>query len=174
MSNTNEQNKSINWFRDLVERSKRVGRTRVRTLRGKLWYLTYTPKHAEKLPYYDENPLVFVLEVRSTYMLGLNLHYLPPSMRSHLFEALVQHDVVFDEEDEIVSKKLRYANLNEFSQSGLASVCLKRYNTRFIRNWTMIAPPEWQNAVNLPLYTFKKQSSHVVWRDTLRKLGTNG
>ena len=89
--------RSTQWYRDkikelgapssrkLIKDGKRSGAP----FYGRLNMFFYSPKHAKVLPYYDTFPLVLPLEKYSDGFLGINLHYLPISLRMRLLDRLV-------------------------------------------------------------------------------------
>jgi len=167
----NETRQAINWFKGLLALSKRAGKAKVRTLRGKLLFLNYDPKTKEQLPYYDTMPMIFVLEVRSTYLLGLNLHYLGYADRKKLVDAIYQFGVD-DLDDEEIMIKLRYSGIEAFSRTRYAKVCLKKYKVSNIRNWMIVPAKAWNHLIYLPLYDFRKQNASIVWKESHDKLGS--
>ena len=72
--------RSIQWFRNQVKEfgtptiRKLVsdGRVRARPNFGLMNFFVYSPKHEEKLPYYDRFPLVLPIEAYNNGFLGLN------------------------------------------------------------------------------------------------------
>src|SRR4051812_30598339 len=48
----------------------------------------YDAKLKDVLPYWDQFPLVFPIEIYDDGFLGINLHYLPPMLRAKLMDAL--------------------------------------------------------------------------------------
>lgn len=168
--NVNTRN-SVRWFKNLLQQSRRSGTARVKTLRGKLMFMVYDPKTKIELPYYDTLPLIFVLEVRPKYILGLNVHYLGYSDRRSLLNALYGFGVA-EAEDEEIRLRLRYAGIEDFTKSAHAKVCLKKYNIKQIKNWLLIPAEDWNQMVSLPLYQFHKENASTVWRESHNKLGT--
>ena len=56
---------------------------------GKLYMFKYNAKWKDRLPYWDAFPLVVTLDYGRKYILGLNLHYLPPTYRNVLFQNML-------------------------------------------------------------------------------------
>jgi hypothetical protein len=48
----------------------------------------YSAKLKDKLPYWDQFPLIFPIEFQGHRFLSINLHYLPLSLRARLMDAL--------------------------------------------------------------------------------------
>ena len=78
-----------NWFRNKV-RDTRVNRQKLMSASdrseampkiGSMYCYAYDPKHKKTLPYYDEFPLIFVVEPAPGGFIGINLHYVSPRNR---------------------------------------------------------------------------------------------
>ena len=48
-------------------------------------------KHKETLPFYDSFPLVIIIGKAKGGFLGMNLHYLPPTLRAKFLDALMEN-----------------------------------------------------------------------------------
>ena len=59
--------------------------------RGSLFAYWYDPKWAKKLPYYDEFPMMMMVEKAKGGFIGLNFHYLPPMLRPRLLDLSLIH-----------------------------------------------------------------------------------
>lgn len=168
-----ETQNAVKWFSNLIKQSKRVGKAKVKTLRGKMLFMIYDPKTKDVLPYYDTQPLILVLEVRSNYILGLNFHYLGYADRRKLVAEILSIDLLDDDDDTNVSNKLRYTSLDQLINSKKAYICLKKYYTRHIKNWMLIPSDQWGNSIFLPLYNFQKENATYVWKDSSKKISDN-
>src|SRR5210317_1496333 len=56
---------------------------------GSMQMFFYDPKHKETLPYYDTFPLVIVVGPAEGGFYGLNLHYLPATLRAKFLDGLM-------------------------------------------------------------------------------------
>lgn len=164
----NSIRRSVTWFKNLLKMFRRTGKASVKTLRGRLILMTYDPVTKDKLPYYDTQPLIFVVEVRSNYLLGINVHYLPPRERKVLVDGLMGFKE--DASDEQILMRMRYADIQSVVVSSQAKMLIKKYYTRRIKNMMIVAPEEWDNVIQLPLYRFEKKSVNEVWAATKRKM----
>lgn len=55
---------------------------------NRLYYFRYKAIGEGKLHVYDKTPLMFILDIRPTSILGLNLHWIPAKQRSDFFEEI--------------------------------------------------------------------------------------
>ena len=98
--------KSTEWYKDKIKEFGkpgamdliRDGKRDSRPFYGRLNMFIYDPKFKKTLPYYDTFPLVLPLESYSDGFLGINLHYLPISLRIRLLDRLndFSSDTKFD------------------------------------------------------------------------------
>tara|TARA_B100000287_G_scaffold50225_1_gene44504 strand:+ start:5069 stop:5563 length:495 start_codon:yes stop_codon:yes gene_type:complete len=56
---------------------------------GDLMFFSYGAKYAEKLPFWDLQPLTFVLKWETGGFLGANLHYINPDYRDAVAKSLI-------------------------------------------------------------------------------------
>lgn len=175
---------SIDWFRTTVRKnyqhidSSRIYREQkdnmvnswTNTGPGKMYFVTYDPKHKKTLPYYDKFPLIIPIERYPDGILGLNLHYLPPVLRARLLDAL--YDTLNNGNfDEATKMKLSYKIVSSASKFRLFKPCVKRYLGKHFRSRFIRIPPEnWTPAVFLPVEQFEKASTKKVWADSRRIL----
>jgi hypothetical protein len=135
---------------------------------GSMFLFQYDAKHKETLPYWDKFPLIFPISADSTGFMGLNLHYLPPTMRATLFSGLVKLKTNNEYED----LRLSYALLTKYSRLSYFKPCLKRYLNSHVKSpFLYIEPDEWPIAIFLPLQRFQKASSGKVYSDAKKSLG---
>ena len=57
---------------------------------GKVMIFQYTAKTREKLPFYDRNPLCYIVAIECRYFYGLNLHYTQPRNRKAILSFIDQ------------------------------------------------------------------------------------
>ena len=167
--------RTVNTRRELRRRTDETGRARtvnkiVDMDVGRMYMFFYDPKHKEKLPFYDQFPLIFVLEKYKDGFLGMNLHYLPPVFRASLMDKLYQ----IERQDNIrESKKLRlnYGLLNNAARYKYFRPTVKRYLYSQVRSRYLWIPyEEWDIALMLPTARFRKSKSNVVWQDSKRRI----
>lgn len=137
---------------------------------GDMFLFQYDPKTKETLPYYDMFPLVFPFEMLGDGFLGLNLHYLPPTLRGSLMTSLSSLQPKNSQE----GLALSYGILNKYSKFSYFKPCVKRYLYSHVRSeFLYVSPEEWPIAIFLPLQQFKKASSGKVYADSRASLGLN-
>ena len=130
---------------------------------GRLNMFFYDPKLKAKLPYYDTFPLVLPLERYTDGFLGINLHYLPMTLRIQLLDRLVDfsNNTKFDESTKL---DVDYSDLKKVK---LVKPTLKRYlQGRVKTQFRRIDADEFTVAALLPVARFKKASAAEVYRDS--------
>ena len=163
--------KSTQWYRDkIAEFGKpgamdliRDGKRNNNPFFGRLNMFFYDPKHKKKLPYYDSFPLVLPLEPYSDGFLGINLHYLPMTIRLQLLDKLVDYsnNTKFDESTRLA---VDYSKLKSIK---LIKPTLKRYLSGQVKTqFRRIDADEFTVAALLPIARWKKGSIQDVYRDS--------
>ena len=163
--------KSTQWYRDkIAEFGKpgamdliRDGKRNNNPFFGRLNMFFYDPKLKKKLPYYDSFPLVLPLEPYSDGFLGINLHYLPMTLRLRLLDRLVDfsNNTKFDESTKL---KVDYSKLKS---DNLIKPTLKRYLSGQVKTeFRRIDADEFTVAALLPIARWKKGSIQDVYRDS--------
>lgn len=185
VGNTRQTAKSREWF---YKRASKLGtvrpdrmfkdkdnRQRDKVQLGKLYYFKYDAIHKEELPYWDQYPLVFFFDAfkseknGKSYLLGLNLHYLPPKMRLALFAELVKirSEKRFRKNTKL---KMTWSYLATMSKHNLVRPCVKMYRVDHIKTrFVQVPADEWEIVIPLQLSVFKKASRQQVWKDSMRK-----
>jgi len=149
---------------------------------GSMVSFSYNPKWKEKLPYYDTFPLVIPINIYDDGFLGLNLHYLPPMLRSQLLDEAYKevHEKINSRKkpNEYYTREELFA-LFRFAQSieknlmrnNYYKPCMKRYLTTHLTSQIMIIPPEeWGFTLLLPTERFVKKSKEFVWEESKMKI----
>ena len=137
---------------------------------GGLYYFYYNPIGKDDLPYYDRFPLVLMLERYPDGFLGLNLHYLPLKYRVAFMDKLMDY-ATMTPENEIKKMRVTYDILNASRRLKEFRPCIKRYLTTQIQSKIlMVQPNEWDIAVFLPIYQFKKARAERVWEDSVEQI----
>ena len=163
--------KSTDWYRDKIREFGtpksldliRDGKQAARPFFGRLNMFIYDPKLKNKLPYYDTFPLVLPLEPYSDGFLGINLHYLPMTLRLQLLDNLVDYsnNTKFDESTRLA---VDYSKLKKLS---IIKPTLKRYLAGRVKTqFRRIDADEFTVAALLPVQRFKKASAAEVYRDS--------
>lgn len=137
---------------------------------GEMYHFFYDPKHKVKLPYYDTFPLIFKIEEYPDRFLGINLHYLHPTMRAKLMDAL--YDQATNERyDEKTKMKISYSILKSAAKFKFFKPCIKMYLKEHVRSRFMkIYSSEWDIALFLPTESFAKASKIKVWKESRGKI----
>jgi hypothetical protein len=133
---------------------------------GKMYMFSYDPKHKDILPYYDNYPLIFPVEMYSDSFLGINLHYLPPMLRAKLMDALMStiNNKKYDKTTKLV---MSYQILKSASKFKYFEPCLKKYLFNHVKSpFVYIAPDEWNIALMLPTERFVGASKSQVFKDS--------
>ncbi len=170
---------SLSWYikviTDFTSHSKdiknnNIGRIETFPKIGKLYSFWYDPKLKEKLPYYDSFPLTFMIGKYPDGYLGINLHYLPPDLRSGLFNQLLKitNTPTMNEKSRLV---VSYDILNSAARFKAFEPCIKRYLHNHIQSpFLEISPVYWEKVIGLPLQRFDKKSTASVWKDSRSKI----
>lgn len=125
----------------------------------------YDAKHKETLPYWDQFPLIFPIEMYDDGFLGINLHYLPPLLRAKLMNAL--YTVAVTKKDKILKLKISYQILASAMNFSPFKPCVKRYLKGHIKSrFFYVEPTEWDMALFLPTQRFVGASDAKVWSDS--------
>ena len=56
---------------------------------GEVMLYQYTAKYAQQLPFYDRNPMTYIVAMESNAFYGVNLHYTAPSKRSGTLDYII-------------------------------------------------------------------------------------
>jgi hypothetical protein len=141
---------------------------------GRMVMFKYDAKTKDKLPYWDSFPLVlplrFIRDKESSGFLGLNLHYLPPTLRAKLMDSIytIYQDRQLDEGRKL---NLSYDILNNSARHRWFKPCVKRYLYSHIRSrFNLVDPAEWDFVMMLPLAKWQKASEGKVYADSIRKI----
>jgi hypothetical protein len=144
---------------------------------GNMYLMVYDPKLKKELPYYDTFPLILPYKQVPEGFYGLNLHYLPPTLRAKLMDALWTDRLTNQKFDDSTKMKLgarAYQILKASSRYRWFKPCVKHYLNEHVRSqYIYIHPNEWQAALFLPCEQFKKATKEKVWSDS-RKIINKG
>lgn len=173
---------SIQWFRKRAEDMGRINRTnllkadplnkkaRSQFMPGEMYMYFYDPKHKMTLPYYDTFPLIILVDKAPGGFYGLNLHYLPPTLRAKLLDGLLDN-VSNKKYDETTRFEINYKMLKAATKTRYFKPCFKHYLTNQLKSkLSMVPAPEWEIATFLPTANFKKASKEQVWKESRGKI----
>ena len=167
---------SRSWFQGEVRNIRNINRRKLlkdpaleprnRARVGSMYMYFYNPKHEATLPYYDLFPLTIMVQPVPGGFHGLNLHYLPPTLRARLFDSLV--DLTNNKKyDESTRFKLTYDLLKSASKMRFFKPCYKHYLYSQIEGRVaMVEAPAWEMALFLPTEQFRKSTKTAVWKDS--------
>lgn len=135
---------------------------------GNMYTFKYDPKHKDTLPYYDRYPLIFPINKAKGGILGINFHYLPPTLRAQLMDALYSATNNKDY-DENTRLKISYEILNSASRFRFFKPTVKHYLTNHMKTPLIyINPAEWDVALFLPTAQFVGANKQKVYADSRR------
>ena len=131
--------KSASWYRNAVsliaDRSSASdlfasGKLLGRPSAGRMSMFFYDPKFKNRLPYYDEFPLVLPLEPMKGGFIGLNFHYLPYGARFKFLQQLQSYasNSKFDQSTKI------QASYSSIKGNKYTKVAIKRYLYSHVRS----------------------------------------
>ena len=115
----------------------------------------YDPKFKQRLPYYDEFPLVLPLEPMKGGFIGLNFHYLPYGARFKFLQQLQSYasNGKFDQSTKI------QASYSSIKNNKYTKVSIKRYLYSHVRsNFLRVDVNEMALAAYLPVAQFQGRS----------------
>lgn len=176
---------SINWYREKVKTIRSINVNRVFTdspgyrlrsnigqdMIGQLYLFQYDAKWKDKLPYYDQAPLIFFLEVQDdNHFLALNLHYISPFRRAQLLNALYDY-AILDDKNRVQKLAISYGILKGATKTAFFKPCVKSYLIDHLRSrFLKILPSEWAPVTLLPLARFVGATEAKVHYDSNAKI----
>jgi hypothetical protein len=167
---------SMDWFKRKAQAMGRVNRSQLmkedpielknRGIMGNMYMFFYDPKTKDTLPYYDSFPLTIVVGPAEGGFYGLNLHYLPPTLRARMLDGLM--DITNNKKfDETTKFQATYSTLQRVSKLKYYKPCFKHYLNSNVRSrFAYVPPPEWEIATFLPTADFQKSSRSAVYKDS--------
>jgi len=171
------------WYRDKARRVADSRRSSERIIEdtpkarkknnveiGKMYCYVYDPKWKEKLPYYDTFPCIFMVGPAHGGFYGINIHYLPPSLRAKLMDGLyeITNNRRYDGSTKL---KLSYQLLKSTEKLKWFKPCFKHYLNSHVRSvFIEIPSQQWDIAMALPSQKFKKQNQYKVYYDSRQKI----
>jgi len=130
----------------------------------------YDPKHKDKLPFYDSFPLTIVLSPAPKGFMGLNLHYIPPTLRAKFLDSLL--DITNNSKyDETTKFNVTYNTLKRASKFKYFKPCIKHYLAGNVRSrFAEVHAPEWEIAAFLPTADWQKTSAAAVYSSSRKMI----
>ena len=152
------QRKSIAWFKSRVHDAIRSRKVQV-PHKGNMYIFAYDAKTKATLPYWDKFPCIMCLGVNKGYMLGLNLHYIPPKDREKFLTTLLRFSTTKQ-----VSNSTRLAidwgrvkNL-KFSRHMVKLYILSRIQGSLEE----VKPHDWFNVIYMPIQQFVAKNGRNI------------
>lgn len=132
---------------------------------GAMIFFGYEPKTKSELPFWDSFPLVIILHKTGNSILGLNLHYLAPTVRANFLNNLLK---LVDNPNYVKNPpayfKANYPLLKATAKFKPYRAAIKRYYLNCINTKMNVIPSnEWQFTTFMPLEKFKGASKNDVW-----------
>jgi len=171
---------SRDWFRKKAQTLRGINRDNLmdeepiqqknRQIVGGMFMFFYDPKHKETLPYYDKFPLSIIVGPADGGFYGLNIHYLPPTLRARFLDSLL--DITNNKKyDETTKFQLSYGLLSRTAKMKYFKPCFKHYLNKHVQSqFAQVQAPEWEIATFLPTASFEKASAQQVYKDSRRML----
>lgn len=132
---------------------------------GFIYAYNYDPKYKDTLPYYDSFPLILCIDVLKDGWTGINLHYIPPKVRSIIFGEMLDH-LNNDLYDDRTKFKLTWSKLKLFAKHKYFKHAVKRYLTQQLGTPLFKIPShQWGIIAMLPTARFQKATAQQVWKD---------
>ena len=161
---------SMNWMEDKSQTISKnlVKETANKTEKisrfGHIYQFAYDAKTKSKLKYYDSFPMSIVIEKYKDGFLGINLHYLPVSLRfmfmNRLWEYVVSDSMTLDQDSRFM---LRYNMLKTIKGKNYYLPCLKRYLYSQMRTPLYHIPADkWVFTMVLPSSKFFDKNGNTV------------
>lgn len=136
---------------------------------GRMYFFNYDPKTKKTLPYYDRFPLIFMIGPAEKGFYGINLHYLAPTFRARLMDAL--YDTMTNERyDSTTRLRISYDILQRASKFRYFKPCIKHYlDSKVQGRFLEVKPTQWDIALFLPVEKFQKKNKQFVWRESRKQ-----
>jgi len=150
-----------------IDSSKTITKKRQLTP-GRMVFYAYDPKTQDELPFWDAFPVVVILHPKPNGFLGLNLHYLPPSVRAGFLNNLI--DLVDDPNWAVYNNykaliKVTYPILKATKKLKPYRPCIKRYlYPHIVSNIAFISSAEWKTVPFFPMDKFQGATREDVWK----------
>jgi len=171
---------SREWFRRKLQSMQSVNRRALmregelsrtnKSAVGGMYMFFYDPKLKSKLPYWDNFPLVIAVQPAPGGFHGLNLHYLPLTLRAKFLDGLM--DITNNNRwDESTKFGVSYQYMKKAAKMKYFKPCFKHYLTAHIEgDMARVPAPEWEIAAFLPTAQWSKADQSEVWADSRRTI----
>ena len=135
-------------------------------MEGEMLFFGYNPRMKDELPFWDAFPLMILLHKRGNNILGLNLHYLSPTVRAAFLNNMLKNVT----NSNYVHNPPSYFNatypwLKAAAKLKPFRAAIKMYYlSNIVSKVNVIPSNEWQITTFMPLDKFKKASREDVWK----------
>ena len=137
---------------------------------GSMYMFFYDPKTKDKLPYWDNFPLVILVDSAKGGFYGLNLHYLPMTLRAKFLDGLMDN-LNNKRYDETTRFEISYDYLKRAAKMKYFAPCFKHYLTSNVEGrLAQVSAPEWEIATFLPTAQWSRSGQAQVWKDSRSKI----
>ena len=139
---------------------------------GTMMFFGYNPRTKDRLDFWDEFPLIILIKKNNNSILGLNLHYLSPSLRSNFMNGLLKYvDNPNYHNDPPSYLNITYSLLKNSSLALSLRKCVKRYYiSNIVSKVNIIPSSEWKVTAFLPIERFHGATKEQVWKSMNRYL----
>lgn len=172
------------WFDDSIKSSKdkSVSKHKGVFQMGKMYTFEYNPLTKDKLWYYDKNPTIIVIGVKSSSKLfyGINLNYYPLKNKKEIIS------VIRDKLNSQYSRAIKNNSKNSKQQKAIkypqtlfkdiaklgANFGIRSYYLNRVKNAYCICYEDWVNAFfldNMKLYGINEKHKDTLFREFLKK-----
>ncbi len=171
---------SRDWFRRKAQALRRVNRNALMKndpiiqssseIVGSMQMFFYDAKTKDKLPYWDKFPLAIIIGPAEKGFLGLNLHYLPPTLRAKFLDGLL--DISSNNKyDQSTKFNITYKMLKRAAKFKYFKPCVKHYLNSNVRSrFATVPAPEWEIATFLPTADWQKAGAGTVYSASRRMI----
>jgi hypothetical protein len=158
-----DENKLIRWIKDKLKKTK--DKIKISSAKpGSFYTFEYDSKMYEEgeLPYYDKQPLILLLSKGGGYYLGLNFHYLPPSVRKDVLDRLKSRFKKQWSADKILPN-VTWSNVR--GQVRHSQVMVKLYLENRMGTMSRVKNTEMEQVIDLKSEDFIGIDPDKLWKD---------
>ena len=134
---------------------------------GRMFFFGYNPRTKAELNFWDEFPIIVYLHPQPGGFLGINFHYISPSMRAKFLNGILTYanDPNWHTSESKKSRiQVSYPLLKKAAALKPYKYCIKRYYlSNIVTKIAFIPPKEWKTVPFFPLQLFKGASKETVW-----------
>lgn len=172
-----DSKKATYWLKDNLARIKPMNQGKILSSSsaqspnsvkpGRMYFFSYDPRFKSTMPFYDQFPIVVVLNYEKGGFLGLNLHYLRFHNRAVFLNYLLEFaDSPAWFEDPRAAMLLEYYLIKKSpSMRKFLRACIKSYRYgHFLSGVVQVSPADWKIVPFLPLDRFQKATREEVWK----------